>query len=184
MRAPMLRCYILSMQDPGEHSISMACRQRLWTGLIVATVGCGTVVRADPIGSTHECARIAEDDRRLACYDRAFGDRVGTGDSSAESALPADATRDSGPGNVDGNGRARADQPPSEDPELVVASIDRRQSGEQVFTMANGQVWVEVEGHTRFRLKPGETVTIRKAALGSFMLVTSHRTGTKVRRVR
>jgi hypothetical protein len=67
---------------------------------------------------------------------------------------------------------------------VTIKSIGRRATGEQVFQTADDQTWVEVEPTSRVRVEPGETVTIRKAALGSYLLVTSGRVGTKVRRVK
>jgi hypothetical protein len=75
--------------------------------------------------------------------------------------------------------------PPAPDHiEGKVTSVTRRANGELVVTLEGGQVWVELETNTGATLKPGDTVTIRKAALGSFMLVTPKHIATHVRRLK
>jgi hypothetical protein len=74
-----------------------------------------------------------------------------------------------------------------EKPESItgtVASTGRRQGGEWVVTLEDGQVWVESQANPMLVLKPGDVVTIRKAALGSYMLVSPRRVATHVRRVK
>jgi DNA-binding response OmpR family regulator len=75
---------------------------------------------------------------------------------------------------------------PSE-PESVTARVkgaSRRPTGEQVFVLENGQVWVETSTFTAARVQPGDEVTVRKGALGSFLLVTPKRVATHVRRLK
>jgi hypothetical protein len=51
--------------------------------------------------------------------------------------------------------------------------------------LENDQVWEQAEiVTTKARLKPGDVVTIRKAALGSYTLLTPSRMVIRVRRVR
>jgi hypothetical protein len=53
-----------------------------------------------------------------------------------------------------------------------------------VVTLENGQVWTQIQVDVRARIAVGDTVTIKKAALGSHMLVTASRYATRVRRVK
>jgi hypothetical protein len=66
----------------------------------------------------------------------------------------------------------------------AVASIGRRPTGEMIFTLRNGQVWMQIEAETRSRVKAGDEVTIRKGSLGSFLLVGPDRLAVRVRRVK
>jgi hypothetical protein len=78
---------------------------------------------------------------------------------------------------------------PSVEPELAtitstLSKISSRPTGELVLTLGDGQVWTQVQTDTRFRAREGDTVTIRKASLGSFMMVGPDRIATRVRRVK
>ncbi len=66
----------------------------------------------------------------------------------------------------------------------TVASVARRPTKELVVTLDNGQVWVQSESVTQVALKVGDVVTIRKASLGSHMLVAPNRAAMRVRRIR
>jgi hypothetical protein len=66
----------------------------------------------------------------------------------------------------------------------TVAKVARQPAGEFVVTLDNGQVWTQLQVDPRARVAVGDTVTIRKAALGSYLLVTASRYATRVRRVK
>ena len=66
----------------------------------------------------------------------------------------------------------------------TVAAVGRRPAGELTVTLENGQVWTQVTVDQRARVAAGDTVTIKKAALGSHLLVTQGRYATRVRRVK
>lgn len=65
-----------------------------------------------------------------------------------------------------------------------VAKLARRPAGEFIVTLENGQVWTQLQVDPRARIAVGDTVTIKKAALGSYLLVTASRYATRVRRVK
>jgi len=65
-----------------------------------------------------------------------------------------------------------------------VASVGHRPTGELVVTLANGQVWVQIESGSRAQVGAGQTVTIKKASLGSYLLVTPKGIATRVRRIK
>jgi hypothetical protein len=66
--------------------------------------------------------------------------------------------------------------------ESTVAEAKRRGTGELVLTLANGQVWMQTQADSKVWIKPGDPVTIKKALLGSYLLVSGHY-AFKVRRV-
>lgn len=66
----------------------------------------------------------------------------------------------------------------------TVASVARRPTKELVVTLENGQVWVQSESVTHVTLKVGDVVTIRRASLGSHMLIAPNRAAMRVRRIR
>jgi hypothetical protein len=66
----------------------------------------------------------------------------------------------------------------------AVAAVTRGRDTRFVITLDNGQVWRQIETLSQARVDVGDTITIREASLGSFLLVTSNRIATRVRRVR
>jgi hypothetical protein len=64
-----------------------------------------------------------------------------------------------------------------------VISLRFRKYGEFVVTLDNGQVWEQNEPMPSAIVRVGDTVTVKKAVLGSYTLVTAARVATKVHRV-
>jgi hypothetical protein len=166
----------------------------------ISLIGTGSALGAEPARVEHPCAGIAEDAARLACYDEAFGRRsiAHTGESAAApvtldagvAASSAVATVDpvADFGLTDSQKRARdPEQAKKTMPDSItatVAHVRRRPTGELVVTLDNGQVWAQTETVSQAVVKPGDLVTIRKGALGSFVLVTANRIATKVQRTK
>lgn len=65
-----------------------------------------------------------------------------------------------------------------------ITSVGQTTDGRQAVTLDNEQVWVQVEAATRVRLRTGDEVTIRRAALGSFILSKPNSGSMRVRRER
>jgi len=65
-----------------------------------------------------------------------------------------------------------------------VASISSRPTGEAIYNLEGGQIWVEAENETHLPLHPGEEVTIKKGVLGAFYLSATEVRGVRVKRVR
>jgi len=66
--------------------------------------------------------------------------------------------------------------------ESTATMVSSRRTGEFVYTLANGQVWIQSEASSAGYIADGSAVTIKRAALGSFKLV-SGKVSTRVRRV-
>jgi hypothetical protein len=54
--------------------------------------------------------------------------------------------------------------------ESVLQELTRRRTGELIYTLENGQRWIQVEAETDGKLAPGAVVTIRKASMGSYRI--------------
>jgi hypothetical protein len=158
--------------------------------------------------AARQCAGVSDDRARLACYDGIFSkpaaaDRdsapavPASGAARAETAVsstPAAATAAAASSPQDDFGlsdTAKRARDPEKAKELIpqsmsekVASVGRRPTGELVVTLDNGQVWVQIETTTMARISAGDTVTIRKAALGSYQLVSPNKVTVRVRRVK
>lgn len=66
--------------------------------------------------------------------------------------------------------------------ESVLKELTKRRTGELIYTLENGQRWVQVEADSAGKLAPGASVTIRKASMGSYKLVSGD-VATRVRRI-
>jgi len=152
---------------------------------------------ADAAGTEtpQQCAKMGDDASRLACYDRIFRGTAtpgATGDAAAVAAGAAAAGAASNPQADFGLSEAakRALDPEKakiEMPESVtdkVTSVGRKPTGEMVVTLANGQVWLQIDSDSRAKVGVGQTVTIRKASLGSYLLVGPDKIATRVRRIK
>jgi len=145
-----------------------------------------TAGAAEPERPTHACAVVRNDTDRLACYDATFG-RPADAEPIAPAADPATPVlRDFGFSEAEKLARY-----PDEKRELALEQIDaritaigRRATGEAVITLDNGQVWLQAESLSAARLRVGDQVVIRKAALGSFQLLTPGKIAMRVRRVK
>lgn len=141
------------------------------------------------VEALYACAQIADDAARLACYDGATArmrqaqtegrfvavDRAQVETMQRESfgfSLPSIANLMPRLGGGDDAGL--------ESVALEVERIYGRSDGHAVFVMTNGQRWEQVDTRSPRNIRPGDTVTVRRASLGSFMLVgtrggTAHR---------
>jgi hypothetical protein len=64
-----------------------------------------------------------------------------------------------------------------------VTGVRFRKYGEFVVTLDNAQVWEQNESVPSAIVRVGDTVTIKKAVMGSYTLVTAGRVATKVHRI-
>ena len=65
----------------------------------------------------------------------------------------------------------------------LVTHVRKRAYGELVVTLENGQVWTEKESEYGFRVKEGDTVTIRQGNFGGFRMIGRGRRSSQVVRV-
>lgn len=161
-------------------------------------------VSAEP--DLSECAEEQSDAARLACYDRVA--RGATDDDNQPSEAKAaaephamdaavpnaaepDATTDETAAAVDNFGMnrnvaaANEKTPPALDEiYATIVEIETKRYGKRVFTLDNGQVWVEQSTAKSVRVEPGDEVRIKAGVLGSFKLIDSNRRSTRVERIR
>lgn len=177
---------------------------RAWSAwaLLATTTLMSLAVGAD---EPQRCATMADDRARLACYDSIFGKPAAStpvatpsaaapqagavaGAAAAAPAAAAAVDPEADFGLTEAAKKARMPEETREQiPESIsgkVTEVARQPAGELVVTLDNGQVWTQVQIDARARVAVGDTVTIKKAALGSHMLVTASRYATRVRRVK
>jgi len=146
----------------------------------------------DAVSQVYRCAEVTDDAQRLACYDSAVGrlrtaqqsgdvtviDRAGVAEVERDSfgfSLPSLARllpfggRDA-PQGAQQPGAAAPEPIRPDEQEFSVERVIDNGSGRNTFVMTNGQIWTQTEAR-RSRVRNGDTVTIRRAALGSFVLI-------------
>lgn len=137
-----------------------------WSLLVVASVivPAMAVAAGQPQAVTHACSAVADREGRLECYDRSFPPTAEVRQAEAEKA-----TREFG---LVPQTRARS---ADESPDRIEARIVRLvygSRGERTLTLDNGQVWKIVEATNRGHMVEGDQVSIRKAAMGSHLLMS------------
>lgn len=169
--------------------------QPRWKCALTILVACLSA-ESSRAADVRDCVGIPDDAERLACYDAALGrvagqaavapaatDRAATATGTAVVVDPVAEF-----GLTDAQKRAqdpeRARQALPDSITGTVSSASRQPTGELVVTLESGQVWTQAEVLTKARVAPGDVVTIRKAALGSYVMVTANRVAMRVRRVR
>ena len=125
-----------------------------------------------------DCADIAEDSKRLACYDEL---------AAAHRPAPVTATTPVVVTAFDADefgieARHRATEPRLEAMTARVTRIDHGAGGKRIFALDNEQVWIERIFTRRVRVAPGDEVTIRSGSLGSFRLFAGGKSSTRVER--
>jgi hypothetical protein len=140
----------------------------------------------DAIANMRACAAEQDDARRLSCYDKEFRQSTaspGRPDPAVPKALSAE-ERFGLNAEVERREGGAAAQPPQLDKlSNRITAVTYKLRGEAVITLDNGQVWEQAEAQTHVLLKPGDQVSIRRGALGSFWLSASAG-GFRARRVR
>ncbi len=155
-------------------------------------------------GGLARCAAIAAPDARLACYDELAGRPANHVDSVAPSPGAAP-TSSAAPTPI---AAAAASTAPASDPrnfgftethlqakvqpqaapqapttiEAHVAKVIENRGARAYVVLDNGQTWTFVDAAEDARLSPGDSITIKKASLGSFLMLTQAKHSYHVRR--
>ena len=112
----------------------------------------------------HPCASVRDDGDRLACYDAAFG-KPATAKSPEQFGLPTEKPSPSTPA----------------EPTTITATVH---DGKFVVTLDNAQVWSQSEINSQADVRVGDSITVRRGALKSYLLVTKAGIATRVKRVK
>jgi hypothetical protein len=142
------------------------------------------------------CRGIEAPGARLACYDAAAGRPA----EAAASTAPVTMTTPASPPPVapaPSPEATRAEQlrnfglsatqiqPQAQGPEAIrarIAGLSADRVGHAVVSLDNGQTWLVADDASRLEI--GQDVTIKRAALGSFLMTTGDRRAYSVRRSR
>ena len=145
--------------------------------MAVVLIACPTTLFAAE-DAKHPCTHVRDSADRLACYDQAFGKPT---DSVA--AAPAEQF-----GFKEKEIKRQTEQPaePAAPASVTAAitSLTRQRDGKFVVTLDNAQVWSQSELNSQADVRVGDAVTVRRGALGSYLLVTKAGIATRVKRVK
>jgi hypothetical protein len=176
--------------------------------LSVASIG-SAAMALDPIDAIGVCARISKKDARLECYDQVARDatsgRLQSSTPAPQAAAPGNWTtppiggaqvaqprpqaQSQAPAGFGAEQVRRTEAERREDgtPDSVsarVASSADNGLGMWRMRLADGAVWQMTERVANFRPPaPNEAVTIRKGALGGFLMDVGKQSSVRVRRV-
>lgn len=116
------------------------------------------------------CSQIPEDAERLACYDKTFP--PGPFDQAAVAAASAKSF-----GKSEKKSTATSIQ-------ASVVSIKYLIRNQRQFTLDNGQIWYETDKGQSVNVKVGNQITIKDAALSSYLLITPGGASIRVKRLK
>lgn len=187
-------------------------RARSLVGLTAITMVCcmrwPVAAAADLVTAFHACAGEDDDAQRLACYDKAIarkpksnpqsghappaavpaGAAAGSASAAVRAPAPAPAGSTRSEFGLNATQRAEHGQPvPKAVTSKVTGVSHGGAGGGLLITLDQGQIWAQVDpGVGSFPVKPGDTVTVRSAMLGSFLMSgpSSNHRSIRVRRVK
>jgi hypothetical protein len=160
---------------------------RLTTFLIAAGMATGmasAAVRASDMLA--ECVGLQDDTERLACYDRLSGRTAVAGSATATAAAaPSSAPEPVADFGLTARAVQERDYGNSVDSITgTVKGVSQNASGRYVVELDNGQLWAQSETDSYPVVRAGDMVTIKRGAVGSFVLSGPHSVSWRVRRVR
>ena len=147
-----------------------------------------TCQSADTLGSLLACRAIAEEAARLACFDRESAQLTAATAAPAKTApSPAEAKQNFGlPEAAVAKKEVAAGTRAADASNIAahIAALSLAGNGRSVFTLDNGQIWLQLLTEGDLLLKAGDTVKISRAAFNSYWLQTQSGRGCKVARIR
>jgi hypothetical protein len=142
--------------------------------LILALASPTVLAAIEPLADgLRRCSLEADEGKRLACFDaltrelpKIQSDQFGMTVDIAHKRDPV-ATSKSENETLSGKITALVEAP----------------RGEYVFTLDNGQIWIQAEVRSNIRFEVGEAVQIEHGAMGSLWLAADHHRKTRVKRI-
>jgi hypothetical protein len=156
-----------------------------WLRALAISVAALSLAGSAIAAETHPCASVVDPNERLACYDAAFPPVANARAAETAEARRARQEREfglSGTQKIARTPEAEREALPDRI-EAAVTTIYSSPTGERIVTLDNGQLWMLTEVSSTGRLKSGDKVVVRKAAMGSFMLVTPSRIALRAKRI-
>jgi len=137
------------------------------------------------------CHAIAAGEQKLACYEAlalaAQSDATTAASGTAAAGSPTPAPAAANPNTEDNFGLNRRQIEPraAEGPAAIKSAVSQMTEDRLhniTVVLDNGQTWAFIEPEPR--LRPGDTVTIKRASFGSFLMLTPSRRSYRVERLK
>jgi len=152
-------------------------------GACVAVLGAVLPGTATSSGeSLQGCAAIAADAQRLACFDRLAAQSAAGKAPAAAAAVAAPAAPAAAQPPAFGLYKSEHPAPVEQEISAKITAFGRRADGKPTIALEGNGLW-ELEDSDPL-MAVGDVVTIRRSALGSFMLTTPTKRTHRVRRLR
>jgi hypothetical protein len=146
-----------------------------------------------PVAALRACRSLTDAAARLACFDRETATLDTQTSSTAPAPAPVRTAAPPDPKQQFGLSEQAVEKQEiaagmrASDPRKIEAHISQLShsaNGRAIFTLDNGQIWRQlVADAADLRVKDGDSVTISRAALGSYWLAPQSGPGCKVTRV-
>jgi hypothetical protein len=142
--------------------------------LVFILAGAPVLAAIEPLADgLRRCSLETDKAKRLACFDALAGALPKI--ESDQFGMTVDIARKRDPAAV----------PKSESETLTgkITALQEAPRGEYIFTLDNGQIWIQAELRTNIRFVVGEAVQIEHGAMGSLWLAADHHRKTRVKRI-
>lgn len=114
-------------------------------------------------GSWQQCAAIADDGKRLACYDD-YAQNI------SPQPNPAPISREEKEAAFGLADPRQAELEELEEIHSTVIDVQRKSRGQRILTLENGQVWEQKDSYTTPTFHVGDSVTIKRGFMGAYRL--------------
>ncbi|MEQ1509917.1 MAG: hypothetical protein ABL909_05875 [Sphingopyxis sp.] len=149
--------------------------------------------RVQVLQQLYDCRTITDPAERLACYDRQIGVLQSAENAHDIRVVDREQVRETrrglfgislgGIGNIFGGDDNEPDA--VEQIEATLSTVGRNGLAKWVYTLDNGQVWVQTDGTSPGRSPhAGQHVVVRRSTFGSYIITVEGRPGIRVRRER
>jgi hypothetical protein len=149
--------------------------RRLWSIMLMLSLASPAVFAAiEPLADgLRRCSLETDEGKRLACFD------------ALASALPKIRSDQFGMTVDIARKRDPVAVTKSENESLSgkIAALVEAPRGEYIFTLDNGQMWIQAELRSNIRFEVGDAVQIEHGAMSSLWLTADHHRKTRVKRI-
>ena len=142
--------------------------------LAVALASAPLLAAVEPVADgLRRCSLETDQGKRLACFDALASALPKI--QSDQFGMTADIERKRDPVSVS---KSENEALPGK-----IAALQEAPRGEYIFTLENGQIWIEAEARSAVHFAVGEAVQIEHGAMGSLWLAADHHRKTRVKRI-
>jgi len=149
--------------------------RRLWSIMLMLFLASPDVFAAiEPLADgLRRCSLETDVGKRLACFD------------ALASALPKIQSDQFGMTVDIARKRDPVAESKNENESLSgkIAALQEAPRGEYIFTLDNGQIWIQAELRSNIRFEVGDAVQIERGAMSSLWLAADHHRKTRVKRI-